>query len=101
VACCLTDPPVVAYLRALYEHRWGNARPLFDERDEGTQDTDLDEIQRAILAFLHEGLSHQQIGRRLDLNERTVAARIAQLKEKFEVTSLFQLGAEAARRGLL
>ena len=101
VACCLTDPPLVAYLRALFQHLWDRAQPLFDETESNDADAGLDPNQRSILRLLHEGLSHTQISRRLDLNERTVAAHISQLKDKFAVTSLFQLGAEAVGRGLL
>lgn len=100
VACCVTDPPVVAYLRNLFGRLWERAQPLGDTHAPAAP-PDLDDTQHEVLTLLHEGLTHIQIARRLGLTQRTVATYVAQLKDACKVNSLYQLGAAAARLGLL
>jgi DNA-binding CsgD family transcriptional regulator len=100
VACCVTDPPAVAYLRNLYGQLWERAQPIGGTGATANPPA-LEGIQREVLALLHEGLTHIQIGRRLGLTQRTVATYISQLKQACNVESLYQLGAAAARLGLL
>ncbi len=52
----------------------------------------LDDEELAILRFLDQGLTMDAIANRLRVSERTLSNRLAQLKGKFNVTSLYALG---------
>jgi DNA-binding NarL/FixJ family response regulator len=57
--------------------------------------------EREILELLAEGLTMQQIGRRLTISPRTVETHVAKLYRKLEVRSRVQAIAKAASLGLL
>ncbi|MCX4747559.1 LuxR C-terminal-related transcriptional regulator [Kitasatospora sp. NBC_01287] len=45
-----------------------------------------------LVALLARGLTQRGIATRLGLSERTVAAQISRLRERYDVRTLFQLG---------
>jgi DNA-binding NarL/FixJ family response regulator len=57
--------------------------------------------EREVLELLAEGLTMQQIGRRLTISPRTVETHVAKLYRKLEVRSRVQAIAKAASLGLL
>jgi sugar-specific transcriptional regulator TrmB/DNA-binding CsgD family transcriptional regulator len=59
----------------------------------------IEDIDARILTLLLGGLTDQAIGSQLGLSLRTVQRRVAALMERARVTTRFQLGHAAARRG--
>jgi DNA-binding NarL/FixJ family response regulator len=57
--------------------------------------------EREILALLSEGLTMQQIGRRLSISPRTVETHVAKLYRKLSVRTRVQAVARAASLGLI
>lgn len=61
----------------------------------------LTDREREILALLSEGLTMQQIGRRLHISPRTVETHVAKLYRKLSVRTRVQAVARAASLGLI
>lgn len=93
-ACFITDPPTVAYLRRYFFRLWDAAEPWSAEVPNAV---DVSDVQRAIADRLVLGLDQVDIARDLGMNERTCAGHVAQLKARFGVSTLFELGAALAR----
>jgi DNA-binding NarL/FixJ family response regulator len=69
---------------------------------EGSEvDSSLTHRERQILALLSEGLTMQQIGRRLSISPRTVETHVAKLYRKLSVRTRVQAVARAASLGLI
>jgi two-component system, NarL family, response regulator DevR len=69
---------------------------------EGSEvDATLTHREREILALLSEGLTMQQIGRRLTISPRTVETHVAKLYRKLSVRTRVQAVARAASLGLI
>ena len=69
---------------------------------EGSEvDASLTDREREILALLSEGLTMQQIGRRLHISPRTVETHVAKLYRKLSVRTRVQAVARAASLGLI
>jgi DNA-binding NarL/FixJ family response regulator len=69
---------------------------------EGSEiDATLTQREREILALLSEGLTMQQIGRRLGISPRTVETHVAKLYRKLSVRTRVQAVARAASLGLI
>ncbi|MFE6734046.1 helix-turn-helix domain-containing protein [Microbacterium sp. NPDC057650] len=77
---------------AVFESFWRSARPLFGQDEESAAD-------RELLSLLILGLTDTAAAAQLGVSLRTVQRRISELSERAGVTSRFQLGAEAVRRG--
>jgi DNA-binding NarL/FixJ family response regulator len=54
-----------------------------------------------LLRLLSEGMTQQEVARRLQLSARTISRRTAELKRNLGAASPLQAGLEAARRGWL
>ena len=54
-----------------------------------------------VLMHLRDGLSHQEIGRKLAISDRTVRAHVAAIKEKLAAATSAQCVARGFERGLL
>ncbi|HET8599250.1 MAG TPA: hypothetical protein VFL99_02915 [Segeticoccus sp.] len=87
------DPMVVAAFSALFDRLWAAALPLPDEDDTGA---DL-----RLLELMALGFKDEAIARYLGLSLRTVRRRIAGLMNDHAVSTRFQLGMAAQRRGVL
>jgi DNA-binding CsgD family transcriptional regulator len=61
----------------------------------------LTDRQRQIVDGLAGGSSERQVASTLGISEKTVQAHVARLKAKLNVESMFQLGAELTRTGLV
>ena len=96
---------VMRLLEATMETLWADAVPLHSVEDLPApalnRSGELEPEQRHLSRLLAEGLSDRSIARHLGIAERTVTRRVTQLFESLEVSTRFQAGAEAARRGLI
>jgi hypothetical protein len=54
-----------------------------------------------VLSHLRDGLSYQEIGRKLSISERTARAHVAAIKEKLDAATAAQCVARGFERGLL
>ena len=70
-------------------------------RESSEIDASLTSREREILKLLAEGLTMQQIGRRLDISPRTVETHVANLYRKLAVRSRVQAVSRAASLGLI
>ena len=95
----LRHQSMVMALTLMFEGLWEKAMPVpgLDGRpyDEGTGG------QRLLLSQLAGGAKDEQIARAMGLSVRTVRRRVADLLDELGVSSRFQAGAEAVRRGWL
>ncbi|MGC4786813.1 helix-turn-helix transcriptional regulator [Micromonospora sp. DT178] len=90
---------VVAAIHALFEQVWRAATPLGVT---APPDADgLEPFARELLEILAAGHTDEVAARKLGLSLRTVRRITASLMERLEARSRFQLGAHAARHGLL
>lgn len=80
---------------ATFEQYWSNASPLFVE------DADVEPGDGELLTLLVLGLTDAAAAAQLGISQRTVQRRVSELSERAGVSSRFQLGAEAVRRGWL
>lgn len=87
-------------LAELFEATWARGTAVFAPST-GAHADDVDSSDRELLTLLITGLKDESIARHMGVSERTVRRRIAELLEHLDVTSRFQAGAEAVRRGWL
>lgn len=83
----------------LFELVWSSAHDVMPGPGDPT--AGLAETDARLLTLLAAGLTDRAIGGQLGLSMRTVQRRISALMDRAGVTSRFQLGLEAARRGWL
>ena len=98
------DAGMVAALRAFFEGYWARSIPLGQAVgvSGGGDDPLAGLVWAPPLLQLHGmGLTDQSIARELRVSERTVGRRVTRLQQVLGAGSRFQLGAQAARRGLL
>jgi hypothetical protein len=87
-AAFIEDPAMVETVVSMFERDWERAERVRWE-------SPVEEGDGPLIALLAQGLTQRAIGSRLGLSERTVAARIAELRERYEAQTLFQLGWQA------
>ncbi|MFJ7912658.1 LuxR C-terminal-related transcriptional regulator [Kitasatospora sp. NPDC096204] len=85
-AVFLTDPTTVAYLVAQFERDWARATPA-DSRLDPPPVTTV-----RIGRLLARGLTQRAVATRLGVSERTVAAHISRLRDRYGARTLFHLG---------
>ncbi|MGW3038632.1 LuxR C-terminal-related transcriptional regulator [Kitasatospora sp. NPDC001159] len=85
-AAFLTDPTTVAYLVAHFERDWARATPA-DRHLDSPHPTTV-----RIGRLLARGLTQRAVATRLGLSERTVAAHISRLRDRYGAQTLFHLG---------
>ncbi|WP_328323065.1 MULTISPECIES: LuxR C-terminal-related transcriptional regulator [unclassified Streptomyces] len=91
-------------LVALFEELWERATPLGTGNSAlpgGAAATEAPARDEALLTLLAAGLKDEAIARQLHISERSLRRRISMLLGRLAVTSRFQAGAQAARRGWL
>ncbi|GAA1790814.1 helix-turn-helix domain-containing protein [Agromyces lapidis] len=90
-------------LLALFDLVWQQANPIHLGPDDSATrpGAGLEEIDRHLLTLLQAGLTDQAIVGQLGMSLRTVQRRVHQLMAEAGVTTRFQLGSTAARRGWL
>lgn len=90
-------------LTELFEAHWAVAVPVFagSEALPPAGDAEITAEDRALLQLLNAGLKDEAIARQLDMSQRTLRRRIAELTRRLGATSRFQAGTQAMRRGWL
>jgi DNA-binding CsgD family transcriptional regulator len=91
----IRHPGVVSALQTLFDELWQRATAVPGMCAEPTDG------QRQLLSLLASGAIDEQMARTLGVSLRTIRRHIATLMTELGVTSRFQLGAEAVRRGWL
>jgi DNA-binding CsgD family transcriptional regulator/DNA-binding MarR family transcriptional regulator len=97
-AVVVRQPGIVSVCRAWFEELWSHGVEIVadQERHESRED------ERArLLDLLARGVKDERIARTLGVSLRTVRRRIADVMAELGVTSRFQAGVEASRRGWL
>ncbi|MFJ9693103.1 LuxR C-terminal-related transcriptional regulator [Kitasatospora sp. NPDC101183] len=85
-AVFLTDPATIAFLVTRFERDWNRATPA--EGHLGPPHPTTVRVGR----LLARGLTQRVVAVRLGLSERTVAAHISRLRERYGAQTLFHLG---------
>ncbi|MEU1290271.1 LuxR C-terminal-related transcriptional regulator [Kitasatospora sp. NPDC005856] len=85
-AVFLTDPTTVAYLAGQFERDWARATPAARHLDP------LSPATVRIGRLLARGLTQRAVATRLGISERTVAAHISRLRDRYGAHTLFHLG---------
>ncbi|MET8543621.1 helix-turn-helix domain-containing protein [Kitasatospora sp. NPDC004799] len=85
-AVFLTDPTTVAYLVAQFERDWARGAPAARHLDPPSATT------VRIGRLLARGLTQRAVATRLGVSERTVAAHISRLRDRYGAQTLFHLG---------
>ena len=89
----------VTAMLALFDHVWTTATPLGAPP---LRDADgVTAHERTVLQLMATGIGDDAIARRLALSDRTVRRTIADLMDRLESQSRFQLGVQASLRGWL
>lgn len=89
---------VDAFVR-LFELQWEMAVPIADVAGPGEDAAALTEQERRLVAMLSSGMTDEAMARALELSQRTVQRRLAELARRVGADGRFQLGVQAARRG--
>lgn len=97
-AVVLTDPGPVAAVYSLFETLWERSSP-FGSREEDEERISSREL--AVLQLLSKGMTDEAIARKLGVSLRTERRIVTELMERFHGQTRFQLGQQAANRGIL
>lgn len=95
----ISGPGVMTAMVALFERVWETGAPLGhvgrrDERGVTAQ-------ERELLRLLSHGLTDEVVGKRLGLGVRTVRRMMADISDRLDARSRFEIGAKACHRGWL
>ncbi|TCO47533.1 regulatory LuxR family protein [Kribbella antiqua] len=91
-------PAVVSVAVALFDAYWSRAVELFDPDDRDDQ-TELTPHEAEVLRLLAGGAKDEQVARLLGISLRTARRITANLSERLDAASRFELGVAAAKRG--
>ncbi|MFE6052086.1 helix-turn-helix domain-containing protein [Kitasatospora sp. NPDC056446] len=90
-AAFIHDPAVISFLiEEVFERSWGRALEFDGNRAVPHQV--VSRLRQTIIDLMLSGTNHRAIARRLGISERTLARHIAEMREEYNVDSLFQLG---------
>ncbi|WP_147437101.1 helix-turn-helix domain-containing protein [Streptomyces sp. TLI_171] len=90
-ATFIHDQSVVNFLmEEVFERNWSRALDFDGERTVPQQV--VSRLRQTIVDLLLAGTNHRVIARRLGISERTLARHLAEMREDYNVDSLFQLG---------
>lgn len=89
---------VVALATSLFDAYWARAGEIFAP-EERESDGPLTAHEAEVLRLLAGGAKDEQVARMLGISLRTARRITANLSERLEATSRFELGVAAARRG--
>ncbi len=96
LAAFIHDQAVINFLiDEVFERNW--ARGLDFDGSSTVPQQVISRLRQAIIDLLLKGTNHRVIARKLGISERTLARHIAELREEYNVESLFQLGYVLAR----
>ena len=91
---------LVALAFALFEQMWNGASSYAPD-PEPRMHTELDPMKRKLVQLAADGLTDEQVSRRLGISLTTVRRHMAAVMEELNVRSRFQAGAVAATAGWL
>ncbi|QKW20673.1 helix-turn-helix domain-containing protein [Kitasatospora sp. NA04385] len=90
-ATFIHDQSVVNFLQEeVFERNWTRALDFDGERN--VPQEVVSRLRQTIVDLLLAGTNHRVIARRLGISERTLARHLAEMREDYNVDSLFQLG---------
>jgi DNA-binding CsgD family transcriptional regulator len=92
------SPAVVSVALALFDAYWSRAIELFDP-EERAGDSPLTPHEAEVLRLLAGGAKDEQVARLLGISLRTARRITANLSERLNAASRFELGVAAAKRG--
>ncbi|MEU4603262.1 helix-turn-helix transcriptional regulator [Kribbella sp. NPDC023972] len=92
------SPAVVSLALALFDAYWSRASELFDPEDRD-ENTPLTPHEAEVLRLLAGGAKDEQVARLLGISLRTARRITANLSERLDAASRFELGVAAAKRG--
>ncbi|MFE7560877.1 helix-turn-helix domain-containing protein [Kitasatospora sp. NPDC057500] len=96
LAAFIFEPVIANYLvEEVFEPSW--SRALDFDGDRAVPHQVVSRLRQTIIDLLLAGTNHRVIARRLGISERTLARHIAEMREEYNVDSLFQLGYVLAR----
>ncbi|AYF73281.1 hypothetical protein D7D52_04725 [Nocardia yunnanensis] len=95
----VAEPALLSVVHQFAVRTWHSARQLRDHLELG--DAGLDEVARAVLGQLSAGAKDETAARSLGVSPRTYRRYVAQLMDRFDVSTRFQLGARVRELGLL
>jgi DNA-binding CsgD family transcriptional regulator len=98
-AVVVREPVLISFLCALFDQFWVSAVPFVTEGP-GYQNVS-DDLRRAVLSLLAQGLKDEVVARRLGMSVRTCRRHIASLMQELGAESRFEAGVRAAQLGLL
>ncbi|MFI2607898.1 LuxR C-terminal-related transcriptional regulator [Kitasatospora sp. NPDC018619] len=88
-AAFITDPATITYLVGAFERDWARADTA---EAAALGQTPARTIPDRVGRLLARGLTQRAVATRLGLSERTVAAHISRLRDRYGAQTLFQLG---------
>jgi DNA-binding CsgD family transcriptional regulator/sugar-specific transcriptional regulator TrmB len=91
-------PAVVSVALALFDAYWSRATEMFDP-DDRDDETPLTPHEAEVLRLLAGGAKDEQVARLLGISLRTARRITANLSERLDAASRFELGVAAAKRG--
>ncbi|MGW1942361.1 LuxR family transcriptional regulator [Streptomyces goshikiensis] len=100
-AVLIREPSALVGLHALFSHLWDEGTSPAAAAHEAGEAADYSAQERALLRFLADGLTDEAVARKLGISLRSERRMISGLSERFGAHSRFQLGLQAAQRGLL
>ncbi|MEV6210530.1 TrmB family transcriptional regulator [Kitasatospora sp. NPDC051914] len=96
LAAFIHDQAVISYLiEEVFERNW--SRALDFDGSPTVPPQVVSRLRQTIVDLMLKGINHRVIARRLGISERTLARHIAEMREDYQVESLFQLGYVLAR----
>ncbi|MBV2152914.1 helix-turn-helix domain-containing protein [Kitasatospora sp. SUK 42] len=96
LAAFIFEPVIANYLvEEVFEPSWNRALEFNGKRAVPQQV--VSRLRQTIIDLMLAGINHRVIARRLGISERTLARHIAEMREEYNVESLFQLGYALAR----
>ncbi len=91
-------PAVVSVAIALFDAYWSRGTEMFDPEDRD-DDNPLTPHEAEVLRLLAGGAKDEQVARLLGISLRTARRITANLSERLDAASRFELGVAAAKRG--
>jgi DNA-binding CsgD family transcriptional regulator/sugar-specific transcriptional regulator TrmB len=92
------SPSVLALALALFDSYWSRATELFSPEDRDDNNP-LTPHEAEVLRLLAGGAKDEQVARLLGISLRTARRITANLSDRLDATSRFELGVAAAKRG--
>ncbi|HET6989290.1 MAG TPA: LuxR C-terminal-related transcriptional regulator [Kribbella sp.] len=92
------SPAVISVALALFDAYWSRATELFDPEDRD-ENAPLTPHEAEVLRLLAGGAKDEQVARLLGISLRTARRITANLSERLDAASRFELGVAAAKRG--